>query len=181
MRLIKNCKLEIILILSGTAWVLISKTLPQMPICIVCYLTDDRIAGIVSLFAVLIGIYVTVWSILATSADRLNEELLKEKVEGQLFFVIVVDLLEAFITILYSVFFLNTLFADSNLLMVLIALSLVSFVKFVLMLIRITKLNVKFIIRGIDEKHQKETEIMTKIDEVYQRIIRLEESKTLNE
>ena len=60
------------------------------------YFSESRYSGIVGFASVVIGIYVTVWSIFATSASKINAELLKNKVEGQLFFLIGVGLAEAF-------------------------------------------------------------------------------------
>ena len=39
------------------------------------------------------------------------------------------------------------------------------------MLLRVTKLNLKFIVAEIDEQSRKDTEFLTKIDEIYNRMI----------
>ena len=50
-------------------------------------------------------------------------------------------------------------------------LTSVSFVKFVILIMMITKLNIKYIVQEIDEQSAKCTEAQVKLDEIYQRTV----------
>ena len=50
-------------------------------------------------------------------------------------------------------------------------LTSVSFVKFVILIMMITKLNIKYIVQEIDEQSAKCTEARVKLDEIYQRTV----------
>lgn len=168
--MLRNCKLELSITLLGVLWIISSKNYPTVLQILKKYLSDDRCAGIVSYLTITIGIYVTVWSIFATSAAKINEELLKKKVEGQLFFVIILALFETFISIILVVFIPDVFSIYTNLLLIFILLASISFIKFIILLMRLTKVNIGFIVKEIDEQKQQHTELLVKIDELYQRI-----------
>ena len=168
----KNCKLELLIIVAGILWTNLSFRIPGAHQLLVEYFDESRCSGILGFASVIIGIYVTVWSIFATSASKINEELLKTKVERQLFFLIGVDLIEAFITTALCVFVsAKALLHFSEILALLTVITTVSFVKFVVLVMRITKLNMMYIVQEIDEQNAKCTEAQVKLDEIYQRII----------
>ena len=121
--------------------------------------------------SVVIGIYVTVWSIVATSASKINAELLKNKVEGQLFFLIGVGLAEAFMATILCVFVPCEIPYYTEMMALFTVLTSVSFVKFVILIMMITKLNIKYIVQEIDEQSAKCTEAQVKLDEIYQRTV----------
>lgn len=168
----KNCKLELLIIVAGILWISLSSHISGAHQLLAEYFDESRCSGILGYASVVIGIYVTVWSIFATSASKINEELLKTKVEGQLFFLIGADLIEAFITTVLCVFVpAQALFHFSEMLAILTVLTTVSFIKFVVLVMMITKLNIKYIVQEIDEQNAKCTEARVKLDEVYQRTI----------
>lgn len=166
----RNCKIEIVVILLGTVWIAIGHRFSLVGKVINQYFSDNRCAGIVSYLAVVIGIYVTVWSILSTSVSKMSEELLKEKVEGQLYLLIVLGLVESFLTIGFCVFIPRTLAAYTNILLALVLLSTASFIKFVIILMMITKLNIEYTVTEIDEKKRFDSELLMKVDEIYKDI-----------
>ena len=47
----------------------------------------------------------------------------------------------------------------------------ISFAKFVMLVMMITKLNIKYIVQEIDEQNGKWTDVQVKVDELYHRII----------
>ena len=167
----RNFKVELTTILCGILWMTISKNYPNAVQSIEYYCSDNRCSGIVSFLAIAIGIYVSVWSIFATSASKINEEILKNKIEGQLFGVIALGIFESLITIAFCVFIPNIFAQYTNFFLVFTTLSSISFIKFLVMLLRVTKLNLKFIVAEIDEQSRKDTEFLTKIDEIYNRMI----------
>lgn len=166
-----NCKTELVFGISWIIWMSLSSKTPAVTQAMNQYFNDNRCSGIISFLAIVVGIYVTVWSIFSTSAEKISEELLKKKVEGQLFFLIIVGLFESLTAIFVCVFVPNIYIAYADSLFVLVTLSLISFVKFVIILLMITKLNIRYIVEEIDSQKRHDTELLVKIDEIYQRVI----------
>ena len=113
----------------------------------------------------------TIWSIYATSASKINDELLKNKVEGQLFFLIGVGLTESFVATVLCVFVPYEIPHYAEIMTLFTVLTSVSFVKFIVLIMMTTKVNIKYIIQEIDEKNAIYTEMQIKLDEIYQRAI----------
>ena len=167
----KNCKLELLIILLGILWMNLSWRIPGADQSLAGYFSESRYSGIVGFASVVIGIYVTVWSIFATSASKINAELLKNKVEGQLFFLIGVGLAEAFMATILCVFVPCEIPYYTEMMALFTVLTSVSFVKFVILIMMITKLNIKYIVQELDEQSAKCTEAQVKLDEIYQRTV----------
>lgn len=168
---IKNCKIELSVI-ALSVFVINFHALPiEISQILKCYFSESRCAGIAGYSSVITGIYVTVWSIFATSASKINEELLKNKVEGQLFFLIAIGIIETFVTTTLSVFIPYSIPQYIEIILLSTILTTISFIKFVLILMRITKLNVRYIVKEIDDQQAKSTEIQVKIDEIYQKTV----------
>ena len=167
----KNCKLELLIILLGILWMNLSWRIPGADQSLAGYFSESRYSGIVGFASVVIGIYVTVWSIFATSASKINAELLKNKVEGQLFFLIGVGLAEAFMATILCVCVPCEIPYYTEMMALFTVLTSVSFVKFVILIMMITKLNIKYIVQEIDEQSAKCTEAQVKLDEIYQRTV----------
>lgn len=167
----KNCKLELLIILLGILWVNLSWRIPGANQTLAGYFSESRYSGIAGFASVVIGIYVTVWSIFATSASKINAELLKNNVEGQLFFLIGVGLAEAFMATILCVFVPCEIPYYTEMMALFTVLTSVSFVKFVILIMMITKLNIKYIVQEIDEQSAKCTEAQVKLDEIYQRTV----------
>lgn len=169
--IVKNCKMELVFGICGIMWIAFSSKFPVVTQAVNQYFSDNRCSGIISFLAIVVGIYVTVWSIFSTSAGKINEELLKKRVEGQLFFLIEVGLFESLAAIFICVFVPSIYIAYADSLLVLVTLALISFVKFVIILLLITKLNIRYIVNEIDSQKRNNTELLVKIDEIYQRVI----------
>ena len=167
----KNCKLESLIIVLGILWMNLSWRIPGADQTLADYFSESRYSGIAGFASVIIGIYVTVWSIFATSASKINAELLKNKVEGQLFFLIGVGLAEAFMATILCVFVPCEIPYYTEMMALFTVLTSVSFVKFVILIMMITKLNIKYIVQEIDEQSAKCTEAQVKLDEIYQRTV----------
>lgn len=168
---LKNCKLELLIIVLGILWMKLSWRIPGSGQILTNYFTESRYSGIASFASVVIGIYVTVWSIFATSASRINAELLKNKVEGQLFFLIGVGVAEAFVATVLCTFIPSEFPYYIELVALFTALTSISFVKYVILIMMITKLNIKYIIQEIDEQNATCMETRVKLDEIYQQTV----------
>ena len=119
-------------------------------------------------------IYVTVWSIFATSVSKINFEILKQRIEGQLFFLIAVGIAESFFVTVTCVFIPYDVPHYAEIVMLFTTLTITSFVKFVVIVMTITKLNIKYIVQEIDSQNEKCTEARVKLDEIYHRTLNKE-------
>ena len=169
--IIRNCKLEFGLALIGMLWIMYEERFPNIQQYVVTYFSESRCSGIAGYTSIVIGIYVTIWSIFATSASKINAELLKKKVEGQLFFVISFGLIEAFIATLLCIFVPATIALYSDLIMISTCMTTVSFVKLIIIVMMVTKLNIGYIVDEIDAQNAQWTETKVKLDEIYHRIV----------
>lgn len=167
----KNCKLELLIIMLGILWTNLPWCIPEVAQILENYFAESRCSGIAGVTSVVIGIYITVWSIFATSASKINAKLLKSKVEGQLFFLIGVGLAEAFIATVLCVFVPYDIPYYTKLIALFTILTFVSFVKLIILIMTITKLNIKYIVEEIDEQNAKCTNAQVKLDEIYHRTV----------
>ena len=167
----RNCKLEFGLVLIGIAWIAYAEKYPDIQQFIAAYFSESRCSGIAGYTSIVIGIYVTIWSIFATSASKINAELLKKRVEGQVFFIISFGLFEAFVTTLLCIFVPATIALYSDLIMISTCMTTVSFVKLVIVVMMVTKLNIGYIVKEIDTQNAQYTDIKVKLDEIYHRIV----------
>ena len=165
----RNCKLEFLIVILSVLWKNFEEYFPEENIRLMEYFTESRCSGIAGVIAVIIGIYVTIWSIFATSVSKINAELLKNKVEGQMFFVIGMGLVEAFVTTILCAFVPREIPNYTGITALFTTLTLVSFVKFVILIMMITKMNITFIVQEIDEQSDKFADIRIKLDEIYER------------
>lgn len=167
----KNCKSEVMVVILLILWINISWRIPNANQILKEYFTESRCSGIAGFASIVIGIYVTIWSIFATSVSKINAELLKNKVEGQLFFIIAVGLTESLLTTVLCVFVPSNLPYYPELMAFFTILVTTSFIKFVILVMMITKLNIKYIVQEIDEQNSKWTNAQVKLDEIYHRIV----------
>ena len=167
----KNCKLELVIIVVGILRINLPWHIPDVDQILAGFFDESRCSGVAGFASIVIGIYITVWSIFATSASKINEELLKKRVEGQLFLLIGIGLAEAFITTVWSVFIPSSISHYTDIMALFTALTLISFFKFLILILRITKLNIKYIVQEIDKKNSQCTEVQVKLDEIYQHIV----------
>lgn len=167
----ENCKLELAMVIFLILWINFSWRIPNANQMLKEYFDESRCSGIAGFASIVIGIYVTIWSILATSVSKINAKLLKHKVEGQLFFIIAFGLTESLLTTVLCVFIPSNLPYYSELMAFFTCLVTISFAKFVMFVMMITKLNIKYIVQEIDEQNGKWTDVQVKVDELYHRII----------
>ena len=167
----RNCKFEFGLAFVGIVWIACAEKYPDIQQLVATYFSESRCSGIAGYTSIVIGIYVTIWSIFATSASKINAELLKKRVEGQVFFIISFGLLEAFVTTLLCIFVPATTVYYSDLIMISTCMTMVSFVKLVIVVMMVSKLNIGYIVKEIDTQNAQYTDIKVKLDEIYHRLV----------
>lgn len=124
------------------------------------YFSQDRLNGIAAFFAITIGVYITIITVLATSEIGISKEMLKRRLDRPLINVIMVGLAENFISVGFSVFVpmdANTSF----MLVVSLIISVISFIKFIILLVIIFKKNMEQMAKVIEEEEMYKSEMLT--------------------
>lgn len=129
------------------------------------YFSQDRLNGIAAFFAITIGVYITIVTVLATSEIGISKEMLKRRLDRPLINVIMVGLTENFVSVGFSVFApmnVNTSF----MLVVSLIISVISFIKFIILLVIIFKKNMEQMAKAIEEEEMYKNEMLTYVKEI---------------
>lgn len=137
----------------------------QIPVSLQDYFNSDRLSGIAAFFAITIGIYIAVITILATSELGISKELLIKRLDRPLIDVIMAGIVENLISVGLAIFVpLNE--ATSYVLSVFLIISIMSFTKFVKQLIRIFRKNMDSMAKSIDEAEKYNNDMLTYVKEI---------------
>lgn len=177
-----NCKIEIflLLILAILHVVVISLTeiyfkqyineIHRVDTVLQGYLTEFRLSLIVSILSIVIGSYITVWSILGTSISKMNRIMLENNLDSSLFITFAFNIALTAFTITFIVFIPNSFNIYFISLFLLIMASSVSFYKFIGYIYKITKISVESIVEEIDENTRKDENIQIKLDTIIKQL-----------
>lgn len=117
------------------------------------YLSQTRVDGIASFFAITIGIYIAVITVLATSEIGISRELLKKRLDKRLLYAIIGGMVENLIAAGIAIFLPINQFTK-HILVIFVILSLISFMKFIVLLLEIFKGNMESMASSIDEEEK---------------------------
>ena len=130
---------------------------------LVTYFTLDRKNGIISFFAIIIGIYISVFAILSTSIIPLTEKLIKEKVLERIILLLKIGIAECFCTVIWIIF-INQIKAYYFILGVLAGLSLILFIKFIILLEYFFRASRETFPKEIDSVRKYKNEVLSNFD-----------------
>ena len=129
------------------------------------YLSQDRMNGIAAFFAITIGVYIAVITVLATAEIGITKEMLKKKLDRPLIDVMIVGMIEDFIAVGLAVFIpLNTI--TRYVLIIFLSTSIISFLKFTVLLVVIFKANMNQMARDIDAEEQFKDSILAYLNNI---------------
>jgi len=129
------------------------------------YLSQDRLNGIATFFAITIGVYIAVLTVLATSEIGISEEMLKRNLDKPLINVMIAGMVENFISVGLAIFIPVNGFTE-HVLIVSVLISLISFVKFILLLVIICKGNMNYMAKAIDSEREYRDRLSTCAEEI---------------
>lgn len=171
----KNSKLEIGIYIIFII-ILISTYLGKFDFSLT--IEKERRADVISFFSIIIGVYIAVITIIATSIIGITKEMLKEKLDTQLIDTIIFGMTETMLTI-GSIIFLNpTTGLKRIILAALIFNSIVSFLKFTVILTLIFKTNMNAMAEEIDNKDDYENKILSNLDEIKDKLENIDKNTT---
>ena len=129
------------------------------------YLNQDRLNGIAAFFAITIGVYIAVITVLATTEIGISKEMLKKKLDRPLIDVMIVGMIEDFIAVGLAVFIpLNTI--TGYVLIIFLSIAIISFLKFTVLLVAIFKANMNQMARDIDAEEQYKDSILAYLNSI---------------
>lgn len=129
------------------------------------YFSTDRLGRIASFFSIVIGIYIAVMTILASSITGLTEKVLEKKLDDKLLSVIMLGLCENLLSVSICVFMPITTFF-CKLLVLFTILALISLIKFIYILALIFKINLNEMARMIDVETKYKNDLLTNLEQI---------------
>ena len=129
------------------------------------YLSQTRVDGIASFFAITIGIYIAVITVLATSEIGISDRLLKKRLDKRLLYVVIGGMIENLVAAGGAIFLPINQFTK-HMLVISIMLSLISFVKFIILLLEIFKGNMESMVVSMDEEEKYRDTIEACLEEL---------------
>lgn len=140
------------------------------------YFDGDRLSGIADFFAITIGIYIAVITILATSRIGITKEMLIRKLDTSLVNVVIAGMIENLVSVGIAVFVpLNEV--TRYVLIAFLTIAVISFVKFIILLILIFKANMSQMARDIDNEEEYQNSIIIYLEKIDRYLKNRTESK----
>ncbi|WP_230397991.1 hypothetical protein [Novisyntrophococcus fermenticellae] len=165
----RNLKLEIFIIvlyiIGGVIYFYFPKCFPTC-LNLNTYFSKDRLAGIGTFFAITIGVYIAVITVLATSEIGISREMLKRRLDKPLIDVMMAGMTENLVTTGLAIFVpVNKI--TCYILLVFLSVSLVSFAKFIRLLVIIFKQNMEQMAKTIDEDEIYKNSMITYMEGIF--------------
>lgn len=171
---LKNQKLEILIAIMTIIACLIREKADWLHHAIeshlVCAFDPNRLSLIVSAEAIILGIYIAVISIIATSTLGITEDMLKKKRDSQLLQIVFTGMFANCVLVFVCVLFdINTGW-KAVAVCGLLAISIVSFFKFMVLIFLIFKANFEAMGRAIDAEREGREELLTLLKRIEGRL-----------
>lgn len=168
---IKDFKLEILIII---VYILLTY-FRKIDFLVLKDLEKDRL---ISFFSIVSGIYITVLTLMGTTIISITKELLIRSLDKKIINIISLGIIETLISISILIKKDNIGDCYNIFLTSMLIISLISFIKFIIVLILIFKANINAMAKEIDEKEKNEVEFLNILDNINKN---LEKIKKLNE
>lgn len=160
---LKNIKLEIVIVIVYIVLYIIKNKCHLLELInLQSYFTQDRLNGVATFFAITIATYIAVVTILATTEIGISKRMLEQRLDKPLINVIMFGVIENFIAVALSIFMPSSEVVY-ELIALFIILSLCSFVKFIILLITIFKVNMNEMAKSIDDKEKYENDLIAEL------------------
>lgn len=166
---LQNFKIEAVVIICYVIFNILKKTClskVNFNFSLDKYFTQDRLDGIATFFSITIGIYIAVITILAMSVIGISKDLLQKKLDKPLLNIVVAGLVEDIISVALAIFIpLNAI--SSKILLIFIITSIVSFTKFIILLLEIFKVNMDKMAKTIDDDDNYKDNMLTYAEGIF--------------
>lgn len=162
----KELKLEVAFAIIFIAGYIVMRFLPNaeyLNVFLENYFTSERLGIISDFFAITVGIYIAVITVLATAQLGISKEMLKRNLDKRLITVMVIGMMENIIAVGLSTFAVLN-YTVRYILMGVIFIGIISFVKFIILLVRIFKANMNQMARCIDEEERYQDRLLASLE-----------------
>lgn len=168
----RNVKIEIITVIMYSLAYIVNRNISNKfwnDRNLLLYFTSDRLNGIAAFFAITVGVYIAVVTVLATSRIGISKEMLKRNLDSPLINVIIAGIVEDMTAVGLSIFIpLNT--KSVHILIAFLIVAIESFAKFIFLLIAIFKANMSEMAREIDEEEKYNDELLYCLNEILRQL-----------
>lgn len=170
---VKNQKMELAIAIGGitlgvfmhcntTVLLWFDQTVVQM-------FDSDRVSLIVNAVAIVLGIYIAVVTILATSILGITKNMLEEKKDRQLLHVVFCGMIVNVVIVFYCVLFRADAVWSVFILIVLLIISAISFVKFMHLMFLILQANFDQMAKMLTTEEREKEELLTLLKKIEQK------------
>lgn len=129
------------------------------------YFVQERLNGIATFFTITIGVYVAVITVLAMSEIGISKAILEKKLDEALINVIIFGILEDIITVGMAIFIPGNKITYYILLWS-IVVSIISFLKFVVLMVVVFKKNMDQMAKNIDDQENYRNDLLTYLEHI---------------
>ena len=131
---------------------------------------DTRLDFIISSIAIILGIYIAVISIIATSVLGITKDMLEKKMDKQLLQIVFSGMIINVVLVFFCVIFSITIVWQALIVITLLLISFVSFLKFILLLFLIFQANFNQMSKQITEETLEKEELITLLKKIEQKL-----------
>ena len=177
--ILKNCKTELLTFVFGSAFIAFSDKIIQQDVAekLLEYVSESRMSNLTSLFSILIGIYVTVLTLLSTTIIGISRRLLKDQMDAQLLHIMYLGLFFNLSATIIGVFVPLSSLKTCLVFLLCTTLSITCFVKFIIIMCKLFTLNMNKMAEDIDTDDHYKSELMRNIENVTVDIHAMRESR----
>ena len=129
------------------------------------YFVQERLNGIATFFTITIGVYVAVITVFAMSEIGISKVILEKKLDEALINVIIFGILEDIITVGMAIFIPGNK-STYYILLWGIVVSIISFLKFVVLMVVVFKKNMDQMAKNIDDQENYRNDLLTYLEHI---------------
>lgn len=145
---------------------------------LLAYFSDERVANLAAAYAIIIGIYISVISIVATSVIGISPELVgKRRLDESLLFVTKIGCIENIAAVLSGILLPISEKPWCFVYFGLLISCVISFIKFVNVMFLVFRVNMKKMAESIDEENSTKNEILMRLEHIERDITELNKNQ----
>jgi len=119
------------------------------------YFSESRVSLLINFYSIVIGMYIAVITILATSRLSISEDILKERLDSKLIRVMLAGIIENLAVVVMLIAVPSSIRWYYDIVLVTIIVALLSLIKFICFLAIFFQLNMEAMAKEIDEENQR--------------------------
>lgn len=166
----KNIRIEILLFIIFLVFICISFLNKKVLSCFQeinqnfwCLFDNNKLSLITDFFAITIGIYIAVTTLVATSVIGISRKMLEKKLDKQILTFLIIGLLENLITIIFCILENCLMF---YFLLFFMLISLVTLIKFIYLIIKMFNANMDQMTKDFDKDDERSNYLINLLEKI---------------